>query len=295
MPCVGGFMKFGTKILIVGTLLISLALGTVAVTGSDSTGTQPAPWVPLEPGLHLGTFLSPRKSITGDSLVRVLRIDPAHFKFRLLNASADDNRRRSAREWTQKHNLVAAINASMYQTDNLTSVSLMKTIGHVNNTWFSKDRALLAFDPREDSLPAIQILDRDCQDVDSLRKQYRTLIQSIRMISCDGENVWAPQDKMWSTSAIGMDADDHVLFIHVRSPYSTHDLINILMELPIGLKRAMYVEGGPEAQMYIRSHKTEMEFLGSYSSGSNENDANQIAWPIPNVVGIERAASGGQQ
>ena len=292
LACIGGFMKFRTKILTVGTLLVSLILGNMSATrsGSNSNGDHPVPWVPLEKGLHLGTFIAPRKSILGDSLIRVLRIDPGHFKFRLLNASANDNERHSAREWTQQHDLVAAINASMYQTDNLTSVSLMKTIGHINNTWYSKDRAILAFDPHKDSLPPIQILDRDCQDVETLRQQYQTLIQSIRMISCDGQNVWAQQDKMWSTSAIGMDEDGNVLFIHVRSPYSTHDLIDILMELPIGLKRAMYAEGGPEAQLYIRSHEVEMEFIGSYSTGSNENDANQIAWPIPNVVGIERIA-----
>jgi hypothetical protein len=284
-------MKLGSKILALGILLVSLTWGTLAATGSGASEPQSLLWHTLEPGLHLGTFPAPRKSILGDSLVRVLRIDPDHFKFRLLNASANDNQRHSAREWTQKHNLVAAINASMYQSDNLTSVSLMKTIGHVNNTWYSKDRAILAFDPRNDSLPAIQILDRDCQDIDSLRKKYQTLIQSIRMISCDGKNVWAQQDRMWSTSAIGTDEDGNVLFIHVRSPYSTHDLINMLMELPIRLKRAMYVEGGPKAQLYIQSRKLQVEFLGSYSTGSNENDANQIAWPIPNVVGIERIAS----
>ncbi|CAI2717423.1 phosphodiester glycosidase family protein [Nitrospina watsonii] len=284
-------MKFGTHTLILGALLASLTLGAGAATSSGPKNGNPVPWVTLEPGLQLGTFLSPRKSIIGDSLVRVLRIDPAHFRFRLLNASSDRNKRRSAKEWVQDHNLVAAINASMYQTDNLTSVSLMKTIDHVNNTWYSKDRALLAFHPQETSLPPVQILDRDCQDVESLRERYQTLIQSIRMISCDGDNVWKQQDKIWSTSVIGMDADGHMLFVHVRSPYSTHDLIDILLELPIHLKRAMYVEGGPEAQLFIQSGTAQMEFLGSYSTDSNENDANRIAWPIPNVVGIERIPS----
>ncbi|MCF8719786.1 phosphodiester glycosidase family protein [Nitrospina gracilis] len=284
-------MKFGTHTQIIGALLVSLALGAASATPSVGKNGDLVPWVQLEPGLQLGTFLAPQKSIAGDSLVRVLRIDPARFRFRLLNASADQNKRRSAREWSQEHQLVAAINASMYQADNLTSVSLMQTIGHVNNTWYSKDRALLAFHPTKQGLPPVQILDRDCQDVDTLRARYRTLIQSIRMISCDGSNVWQQQDRIWSTAAIGTDENGHVLFMHVRSPYSTHDLINILLELPIHLKRAMYVEGGPEAQMFIQSGDQQMEFLGSYSTGSNENDANLIAWPIPNVVGIERVAT----
>ena len=131
-------------------------------------------------------------------------------------------------------------------------------------------------------------MDRDCQSVDHLRNLYHTQVQSIRMISCDGKNVWEQQKKKWSTAAIGMDKMGYILFIHVRSPFTTHDLIDNLLKLPIQLKRAMYVEGGPEAQMYIHSKKHELEYLGSYSTGSNENDSNSVAWPIPNVVGITR-------
>ena len=267
------------------------ALGWVLPEGthSDNPTGRTRSWITLEPGLEFGNFLSPRKSILGDSLIRVLRIDPQHFHFKLLNASAQRNSQRfSAKTWAEKNGLIATINASMYQADKITSVSLMKTKGHVNNIWFSKDRSVLAFDPKDSKLAPVQILDRDCQDVTKLREKYQTLIQSIRMIACDGRNVWAPSKKMWSTSAIGMDQSGHILFIHVRSPYSTHALIEILKVLPLEIKRAMYVEGGAEAQMYVHSGNRKLEFVGSFSSGSNENDANSIGWPIPNVVGIAR-------
>jgi len=272
-------------------MALAVRTGVPATAGDTPPSVaESGPWGLLEPGLHLGTFIAPKPSPVGDSLIRVLRINPKHFEFRLLNASATENPKRlSALNWAKEHSLVAAINASMYQMDGLTSVSLMKTINHINNTWYSKDRALLAFDALDASLPPVQILDRDCQDVESLRKRYRTLIQSIRMIDCKGNNVWEPKNKIWSTAAIGMDQAGNILFIHVRSPFSTHDLISQLKSLPIGLKRAMYVEGGPEAQMVILNGKKEMQFLGSYSTGSNENNANLIAWPIPNVIGIVRS------
>jgi len=250
------------------------------------------PWIRLEPGLEFGVFISPDKSPVGDNLIRILKIDPDRFQFRLLNASASpEGKRLSAKQWALQNGMVAAINASMYQANKLTSVSLMKTFGHVNSSFYSKDRALLVFDPKKKSLPSAQILDRDCQSVDQLRKLYHTLIQSIRMISCEGKNVWEQQDKKWSTAAIGMNQTGDILFIHVRSPFSTHDLIDNLLKLPIQLKRAMYVEGGSEAQMFIHSGKNELEFVGSYSTGANETDANTLAWPIPNVVGITRLPS----
>ena len=274
-----------------------LVLITVALAGFGPLSQNPAaqnkpkqkPWIRLEPGLEFGSFISPDKSPVGDNLIRILKIDPKQFQFRLLNASASPGGKRlSAKQWVRQNGMVAAINASMYQADKLTSVSLMKTFGHINNRWYSKDRALLVFDPKKKSLPDAQILDRDCQSVDQLRKLYHTLIQSIRMISCDRKNVWEQQNKKWSTAAIGMNQQGDILFIHVRSPFSTHDLIDNLLKLPIHLKRAMYVEGGSEAQMFIHSGKNELEFVGSYSTGANETDANSLAWPVPNVVGITR-------
>ena len=259
--------------------------GRAAPVGPAAQKAKPLEaWVALEPGLDLGEFPATRPSDRGDSIVRVLRADPSRFDLRLMNASAPDQERAlTAREWCARGGLVAAINASMYQTDQRTSVSLMKTATHVNNPRLSKDRSVLAFDRLDASVPPMALIDRDCDDFESLRGKYGTLVQSIRMISCRGANVWTQRPQRWSAAAIGRDAQGRVLFIHARSPYSTHDLIDILLELPLGLERAMYVEGGPEAQLYVRSGGREREWVGG--------EDNHRAWPVPNVIGIARRAA----
>lgn len=269
---------------LLGILTLVIILG---VRSADSAG--PASWKNLEKGLDLGIFQAPQKSALGDSLIRILRADTNYFGLRLLNASSrDQGKRRSVKDWVNKNGLVAAINASMYQRDMKSSVSYMKTRQHTNNTWVSKDKTILAFDPTDKNLPTVRIIDRDCEDFNKLRKMYGTLIQSIRMISCHGKNMWAPRKKMWSTAAIGLDSQGRIMFIHVRSPYTTHDLINMLLKLPINLKQAMYVEGGADAQLYINTGKERHEFIGSYSSGSREHDENTFSHPVPNVLGLIR-------
>ena len=268
-------------------------LGALTLANSPATrpadSAKPAAWRNLEKGLDLGIFQAPKKSALGDSLIRILRADTDYFGLRLLNATSKDQaKRRTMKDWVNKNGLVAAINASMYQEDMMSSVSYMKTRQHTNSTWVSKDKTILAFDPTDKSLPTVRIIDRDCEDFDKLRKLYGTLIQSIRMVSCQGENMWGPQTKMWSTAAIGLDHQGRVLFIHVRSPYTTHDLIDMLLELPVGLKQAMYVEGGADAQLYINTGKERHEFIGSYSSGSREHDENTFSHPVPNVLGLVR-------
>jgi hypothetical protein len=282
-------MKLTAPILILAVLVGGL--GTMAgatelqpeknVAGEDTT------WQKLAPGLHLGEFKAPLASEFGDSKVRILRIDPQRYRFRLLNASASKNGRPlSAKQWSQQNGLVAAINASMYQEDYKSSVSLMRTRAHINNPRLSKDMTILAFDRKDADVPLVKLIDRQCEDIKVWQKKYTTMIQSIRMISCIGENVWAQQPQKWSTAAIGIDEQGRILFIHVGSPYSTHDLINILKKLPLNIARAMYAEGGPQAQMYINTGQVEYEFVGSYEIDIQGDMKKLISRPVPNVVGI---------
>ncbi len=252
------------------------------------TGSNPdTVWQKLSDGLELGFFHSPQPSETGDSMIRVLRIEPARYELKLLNASAFENGRPlTAKEWCRQNGLVAAINASMYQADLKASVSLMRTKSHINNPRLSKDMAILAFDRNSIDVPRLKIIDRRCEDFKTWGEKYKTLIQSIRMISCEGENVWAQQAKKWSTAAIAVDYLGRLLFIHVGSPYSTHDLIDILQELPLIIDRTMYVEGGPQAQLYINIGSHEHEFVGSYKIDIEENVNTLFSRPIPNVIGI---------
>jgi hypothetical protein len=249
-----------------------------------ASADQQISWQRLADGLEIGVFRAGRLAESGDSIIHILRIDPAAYEFRLLNASAtEDGQLLTARQWCRRHGMVAAINASMYQTDYKSSVSLMRTHGHINNPRLSKDMTILAFDRRSANVPLVKIIDRQCEDFQVWKKKYNTLVQSIRMISCTGRNVWRQQPQKWSTAAIGTDQNDRVLFIHVRSLYSTHDLINVLQSMPIGISRAMYAEGGPEAQLYVKAGQNEFEFTGSHFT---QNNIDLLSHPIPNVIGI---------
>ena len=155
-----------------------------------ANSAEPSAWRNLEKGLDVGIFQAPKKSGFGDSLIHILRADTASFGLRLLNTSSKDQGKLwSVKDWANRNGLVAAINASMYQKDMMSSVSYMRTRQHTNNTWVSNDKTILAFDPDDRSLVPVRIIDRDCEDFGTLRKQYGTMVQSIRMVSCHGKNM----------------------------------------------------------------------------------------------------------
>jgi uncharacterized protein YigE (DUF2233 family) len=243
-----------------------------------------APWQALEPGLDVLELDGP--AIEGaEGRITVVRVDPARFDLRLLASSAPgEGDRRSARAWAYRSGASAVINAAMYQEDYRTSVSLMRTGDHVNQRRLSKDKAVLAFDPIVSGVPAVKLVDRDCERLEDAAARYGTLIQSIRMVSCDGKNVWAPSDRRFSAAAIGLDRSGRVLFIHARTPWPIHDLVEALLAAPLELAQAMYVEGGPEAQLFARGGGRELERIGTFEGA----DTNARAWPVPNVVAAVR-------
>ena len=283
-------MKFAIKSL---AIILCLCISSIAIEAQQKKAApknkQDVGWRQLANGLEIGTFLAPQPAEVGDSRVRVLRIDPQYYRLRLLNASAiEDGVPLTPKQWCRENGLIAAINPSMFQTDYKTSVSLMRTRTHTNNPRLSKDMAILAFNRQSTDVPHVKIIDRQCEDFQIWKQKYGALVQSIRMLSCTGQNVWKQQQRRWSTAAIAVDAQDNILFIHVRSWYSTHDLINILKKLPLNITRAMYTEGGPQAQLYIKVGKKEFEFAGTYETDSNNANDNPISWPLPNVVGISK-------
>ncbi len=249
-----------------------------------AVGSGAVPWQALEPGLDYALLDGPPGGEEGDGKIAVVRIDPARFELRLANASAPgQGALLTARDWAYRTGASAAINASMYQEDYRTSVSLMRSRDHVNQRRVSKDKAVLAFDPLVSGVPPVRIVDRDCEDLSDAERRYGTLVQSIRMISCDRRNVWAPSDRRYSAAAIGVDAKGRVLFFHSRTPWPVHDLVKALLELPIDLVRAMYVEGGPEAQLFARGGGREVERTGLIARAPRAGDVGR-AWPVPNVV-----------
>lgn len=246
------------------------------------------PWQKLDEGLFFAEYASPKRSFMGDSKITMLKIAPSEYEFVLSSVKEPNEKIKTAKQWANSHELIAVINAGMYQGDFKTNVGYMKNYDLVNNGRVNKDNTILAFNRKDENVPAIQIIDRTCQDWTTLKNQYNSLTQSIRMVDCNQRNKWSRQPQKWSMVVIGMDQSGNALFIFTRSPYSVHDFIDILLDSPLNLHNLMYLEGGPEASFYLNHGGKEVGKFGSYETGFNENDSNDRFWPIPNVIGIRK-------
>lgn len=264
--------------------LVLLAACAAGGCNPDRAAPGGPGWRTLEPGLDFATLEGP-----AGGAIHVLRLDPERFELRLLMASAESGQpRRTVREWCEKAGLVAGINAAMFQEDHLTSVSLMKGKGHVNNPRLTAHRAVLVFDRLDATVPAVQIVDRDAQAYEELAPHYAAHVQSIRMLALDGRNVWEQQDAKYSVATVGVDRAGRPLLILSVAPSSVHDFVETLRTLQIGVRNAMYVEGGPTAQLFVNAGGKRLEATGTYENGFVGDGQTGAAVPVPNVLGVAR-------
>lgn len=268
-------------------LTATLRAAAFAVFVFFACGTAQA-WQELEPGLALGEFHAPLNDPEDDTIITVLRIDPAFFSFQVLMAYEHGDPR-TLDSWADDFELVAAINASMYLPNNRTSTGLMRCGNHLNNgTINSRFGAFFMAGPKREGIPSARIVDRTQHDWRAALEDYSCVVQNYRMISPGGKIHWQRDSNTFSIASIGEDHAGNILFIHSRTPFSVHDFSASLLALPLDLKSAMYAEGGREAALYVRSRLMTKSWSGGYSSFLFGPGQPKLL-PLPNVLGIIRA------
>jgi hypothetical protein len=272
------------------SILYRVAIFIVLAT-AIAQGTEGGPaWKPLAPGLDITVFKAAHPSTLGDSNITVLRIDPKQWDLKFCGLSqTGGSSALTARQWAANQGFTAVINAGMFQADGKTHVGYLRVGEHVNSKRITSYQSVAAAGPVSDQLPRFRIFDleKPASAIPSIAKDYSLVVQNLRMIQRPGIDKWQPQKKEASQAALGEDDAGRILFIFARSPFSTYEFNEELLHAHIGLVAAQYLEGGPEAQLYIHVGSTELEMFGSYETAFEESDRNSAPWPIPNVLAIK--------
>lgn len=267
-------------------------------TGGIAAVTAAREWRQLEPGLEYGEFpfiATPYESPSGEAhppraMLRVVRIDPSLFEF-VLCAASDGGVPLPLGRWADHERLTAAINASMYLPDGRTSTGYLREGSHVNNArhggrlgaYFLAGPDALA---RAAGAPPALVLDGTRVKMDAFERHYRLVAQNFRMIGEDRRIVWASDSRPVAVAAVAQTGDGHILFLHCRQPVEPYVLAQRLLNLPLDVRTVMYVEGGAQAGLLLRSGGMLMEVYGRSAAAILLGDP--PAPSLPNVLGIRR-------
>jgi hypothetical protein len=269
-------------------LWLGVPLGIILV----HAGPAPVPalaWQTLQPGVEYAAVNITTAVDFGDKKLQVVRVDPARAKLVARLAAEGNKQNRTAGEWCRDSKLAVAINLGMFQEDRLSNVGYLRHRGQVNNPkWSATYQAAFGFDPQASGLAPAVMADLDQPEAQARLAPYRTVVQNLRLIKGEGKNAWSVSDKRWSEAALALDAQGRVLFLFCRSPFSMWEFNRMLLSLPLGIVRAMHLEGGPEASLSIHTGGVNLDLCGSYETGYLPKDTNPKQWAIPNVLGVAK-------
>lgn len=227
-----------------------------------------------------------------DRALHVVRLEPARARLRALMTSALEGQPNlTAAQWARKHRLALAINLGMYQGDHKTHVGHLRAGGHVNSKrWVPSYQSVLAFHPRQRGIPGAVVLDREDDGSSEQLARYDVVAQNLRLVRGGPKprGVWSSQPRRWSEAALAQDRHGRLLLLFARAPLTMWELNRLLLALPLGIVRAMHLEGGPEASLSIHAGGLDLDLCGSFETGFVPDDSNAVQWPLPNVLGVER-------
>ena len=259
-----------------------------ADAGAEADAALPeAPrWNALEEGLEYAEF-SLQSEAGQQASLTVLRIDSELFDFRLYASAAHKHPALTLGQWADSHDLVAAINASMYLPDGVTSTGYMRQDDYINNKRLVRRfGAFFVAGPRQEGLPRADILTREDPQWQELLEQYRLVIQNYRMINDERRILWSPGGPLYAISAVAEDGAGKILFLHCREPLEAYSFAHALLHLPLDVRTVMYVEGGMQAGLVIRSPGLHQELRGRHLADFWVTG--NVRAQLPNVLGIRR-------
>ena len=214
---------------------------------------------------------------SNDSLslpLHVLILDPRFYEFALLFHNEQGTEPKTAKQWCDRYGYEICFNAGMFAKDNERSLGYCRNYEYIINSHFNRHNSILAFNPlNPDDLP-LRIIDRHCDNSDSLITCYNSLMQSIRMIGCAGGNVWNKSSKKHSILALATDSLNNLVLIFSQKPVSGHEFIDHILTLDLKIARMMFLEGGAHASLYINNdslHVNMSGMIGNLFSAENMN------------------------
>ncbi len=248
-------------------------------------------WTALEEGLDMAELSAQAGTgMPSYAAIRLLRIDPHHFTFRLFSARWEGGVPCTLREWAQAKGLAAAINACMFQKDGLTATGYMREGERINNGRVAaRYGAFFAANPRKAGLPQATVLNRSHDDWQALLPQYETVVQNFRLTDRAGDPLWPQDGPSHAVSAMAQTMDGCILFMHCAEPVTIHAFASLLKLHPeLHIKDALYAEGGKEAALLVRNKEGKAHVWGGMSPLRYLFTAGGQEAELPNILGIIR-------
>ncbi|MFZ5448111.1 MAG: phosphodiester glycosidase family protein [Thermodesulfobacteriota bacterium] len=260
-----------------------LGLGAVLSAGAAGLTHTPPQWQEIGRGLTFTQVHVLRDGVLVDDLA-VVKIDPASNAFRVFHGAPQ-----AITVWQEKLQAPIVFNGSYYRRDG-TPCGLViadgKPIGPTHNRQM---RGMFVAEPKGMSpdLPRATILDLLTTPVDPKKLPWTQGVQSFPLLlDYKGKIRIKNSDKRSHRTVIATDRIGNILVFNSSKRFFTlFEFANFLKSSQFSIDSALNLDGGTEAQLYIKTKS-----LDYYSPPSWENSLGNLIdeqkyW-LPTVIGV---------
>lgn len=247
-------------------------------------------WIEKGSALQISTSKLIRSTHISDDKLTIIRFDPSIFFVDLIE-SKKNNLLETPEFWVDSFAYSIVVNAGMYDLkDEQKHRFYMQNNGVINNPILNPNvQGIIAFNPIYDTILNFDLFDLSTISFADINKNYKTIIQGFRLIDDSGNPVfWDKNNQFCSMVVIAEDRLGFIYIIFCRSPLTHNQMTENLLFLDLGLRNAIYLEGGSKAAFSISDGDFKMNKMGSYVSNYYPFDNNFEMPQFPNYIGFKK-------
>jgi hypothetical protein len=269
-------------------ILIGFIYLLITVASELSQNLPEVTWKRRAAGLEIARVSYPFDILCGDSTIGLIRIHRDSASFHLYSAALSGGQSMTAEDWAIKEDVQLVFNAGMYIPGTLRSKGQMNVRGSWNQSEsLSSFGGIFFLDGAAGN--GFDIKDKSCREAKNGIESYSSHFECMRILDYLGIPLsWEKKKQRCSMLVAAEDSLGNLVLAFCRSPMSQSEMARFLSRLPIGLRTALYLEGGPETSLFINlPGKKPEHWIGTYVSDTWEKTDNQEFRLLPNVVGIK--------
>ena len=269
-------------------LTITGQLLTLIGSYAFSINVDTLSWIQKGSSFHYASCNLIRSTKINDNKLTLIRFNPSIFDVDLIEYKKS-NLLKTPDYWVDSFNYNIVVNAGMYDlNDDQKHRFFMQNLGVINNPILNPNaKGIIAFNSIYDTILNFDLFDLSTTSYADINKNYQTIIQGFRLIDDSGNPVfWDKNNQFCSMVVIAEDRLGFIYIIFCRSPLTHNQMTENLLSLDLGLRNAIYLEGGSKAAFSISDGDFKMNKMGSYVSNYYPFDNNFKMPKFPNYIGF---------
>lgn len=241
-------------------LLIAHLIGISLPVCTGKTDPDELVWQALDNGLTISVMTLPVTEQVDPGRIHVLRFSPDDWFFEPLEYRAHaNNRRLSASGWQKLTGATFVINAGQYGTDFRHLGWFINNSTNLGSSRHPVWKGLFSGNPAPDpSQAAMTIIDLKFQPLPFDALPYQNAVQSLMLFDRQGAIRVNNTDKTARRCVIAQDNDGLIYVLLTEKDWTLWNLASYLKTCDLNLKHAMNLDGGAQAQLALKSGRTEL-------------------------------------